>query len=281
VTASTAPVPTPETKVARRQAWLNSYLAHTTVLLSTLALVYLITYSIQSIWHDPGATWYRWLDIFGKFLWLLFAVDLVFRYCMTSPRTHFFRKNWLDTITVVLPQLRALRALRAFTGGGIMSKKGFLSGSAITSGIVAVILIVWVGGLMVLNAERGAPNAEITTLGDAVWWGFETITTVGYGDFVPVTATGRFYAVMIMFVGISVLGVVSATFASTLVKKGNTTPAPESPQQLILDQLAELKSMVAELESRIEGKGPASSSAPTTTASTSPSSPSSPPTSSA
>ena len=245
---------TPDTAVARRQIWLRKYTAHTSTLLSTLALVYLVTYSIQSIWHDPGETWFFWLDLFGKFLWLLFAIDLFFRYCMTTPKKRFFRNNWLDTITVAIPQLRALRAFRAFTGGSIISKKGFLSGSAITSGIAAVFLIVWVGGLMVLNAERGAPGAEITSLGDAVWWGFETITTVGYGDFVPVTFQGRLFAVMVMFVGISVLGVVSATFASTLVKKGNTGgPAPESPQQLILDQITELKSMVAKLEARLDG----------------------------
>jgi voltage-gated potassium channel len=257
---------TTDTATSRRQIWLKAYTTHTSGLLSTLALVYLVTYSIQSIWHDPGQTWFFWLDLFGKFLWLLFAIDLVFRYLMTSPKKRFFRNNWLDTITVVIPQLRALRALRAFMGGGIISKKGFLSGSAIASGIIAVFLIVWVGGLMVLNAERGAPGAEITSLGDAVWWGFETITTVGYGDFVPVTAEGRIFAVMIMFVGISVLGVVSATFASTLVKKGNTGAAqPESPQQAILDQLAELKSMVANLEARLNDKSdpaPGSTSPP-------------------
>jgi voltage-gated potassium channel len=257
---------TTDTATSRRQIWLKDYTTRTSGLLSTLALVYLVTYSIQSIWHDPGQTWFFWLDLFGKFLWLLFAIDLVFRYLMTSPKKRFFRNNWLDTITVVIPQLRALRALRAFMGGGIISKKGFLSGSAIASGIIAVFLIVWVGGLMVLNAERGAPGAEITSLGDAVWWGFETITTVGYGDFVPVTAEGRIFAVMIMFVGISVLGVVSATFASTLVKKGNTGAAqPESPQQAILDQLAELKSMVANLEARLNDKSdpaPGSTSPP-------------------
>ena len=257
---------TTDTATSRRQIWLKAYTARTSGLLSTLALVYLVTYSIQSIWHDPGQTWFFWLDLFGKFLWLLFAIDLAFRYLMTSPKKRFFRNNWLDTITVVIPQLRALRALRAFMGGGIISSKGFLSGSAIASGIVAVFLIVWVGGLMVLNAERGAPGAEITSLGDAVWWGFETITTVGYGDFVPVTMQGRAFAVMVMFVGISVLGVVSATFASTLVKKGNTGAAqPESPQQAILDQLAELKSMVANLEARLNDKSdpaPGSTSPP-------------------
>ena len=110
---------TNDTAVSRRQAWLKVYLARTTVWLSTLALVYLITYSIQSVWHDPGQTWYRWMDIFSKFLWLLFAIDLVFRFFMTSPRKHFFRNNWFDTITVVIPQLRALRALRARPGSAL------------------------------------------------------------------------------------------------------------------------------------------------------------------
>jgi voltage-gated potassium channel len=255
-----------EARTSRRQEWLAKYTSRTTVLLSSLALVYLVTYSVQSIWHDTGTKWYFWLDLFGKFLWLLFAVDLIFRWFMTSPKKAFFRKNWLDTITVVVPQLRALRAFRAFTGGSILSKKGFLSGSAITSGILSILLIVWVGGLMVLNAERGAPGAQITTFGDSTWWGFETITTVGYGDFVPVTPEGRFFAVLVMFVGISVLGVVSATFASTLVKKGNTgAPTPESPQQEILDQLAALTSMVAALEARIDGKPVASSTGNTAT----------------
>jgi voltage-gated potassium channel len=87
-------------------------------------------------------------------------------------------------------------------------------------------LVVWVGSLMVLGAERGAAGAEINTFGEAVWWSFETITTVGYGDFVPVTSMGRFIATLIMLVGISVLGVVSAGVAATLIKQTNVPPAP-------------------------------------------------------
>ena len=152
-----------------------------------------------------------------------------------------------------MPQLRALRALRAFTSGGFLSKKGFLSGGAMATAAIGVVVVVWVGGLMVLNAERGAPGAEIVSLGDAVWWAFETITTVGYGDFVPVTTQGRIYAVLVMFVGISVLGVVSAGMAATLVKKSATQTPPESPSQQVLDQIAELKEMIVKLEAKVDG----------------------------
>ena len=59
-----------------RQVWLDHYTKRTTRLLSALALVYLVTFSIQSIWPDPGAPWYSWLQIFANLLWLLFAIDL-------------------------------------------------------------------------------------------------------------------------------------------------------------------------------------------------------------
>lgn len=235
-----------------RQRWLDHYTRHTSWVLSTLALIYLVTYSIQSIWYYPTSNWYSWLQLFGNFLWLLFAIDLVFRFFMSTRKRVFFKKNLLDTVTVVVPQLRALRSLRAFTSGGLLSKKGLLSGGAVTTAVLAVAIVVWVGGLMVLNAERGAPGAEITTVQDAVWWAFETITTVGYGDFVPVTGQGRAFGVLVMFAGITVLGVVSASLAATLVKTGPSQGLSDTTNQAIIDEITELKALVVRLEARLD-----------------------------
>ena len=232
---------------SHREEWLAAYTRRISPLLSLFALIYLGTF-----WYYPEATWYRYLNIFGNILWVFFVIDLVFRFTVSPVKKHFFRNNLVDTITVVVPQFRALRALRAFTGSGIISKKtGLISGGGITTGLLAALIVVWAGSLMVLNAERGATNAEIKTPGEAVWWGFETVTTVGYGDFVPVTWNGRFLAVLVMLVGISVLGVVTASLSAALVKR-----AHEGPDKVdeVLAELAQLKAMVAKLEAAQSGK---------------------------
>ena len=109
---------------------------------------------------------------------------------------------------------------------------------------------MWVGALSVLDVERGAPNSDIENVGEAVWWMFETITTVGYGDFVPVTDAGRTIAVLIMFVGISLMGVISAGLAATLLKQNQPNPAKE-----VMDELADLKKMVSRLQEQIASQG--------------------------
>lgn len=251
-TPQSAPSTQLTTAQTRRQAWLDVYMRRVSPLLSILALVYLATFSIQAIWYYPDATWFQYMNIFGNLLWLLFVIDLVFRFSLSTDKRHFFKKNLVDTITVVVPQFRAIRALRAFTSGGFISKKsGLISGGGLTSALLAALIVVWVGSLMVLNAERSAANAEIKSAGDAVWWGFETVTTVGYGDFVPVTWTGRGLAVLVMLVGISVLGVVTASLSAALVK---TAHKSTDRVDEVLTELAQLKEMVARLEAAQSGK---------------------------
>jgi voltage-gated potassium channel len=235
----------------RRQKWLAAYSAKTSPALSALALVYLVTFSIQSIWYQPEQTWYRALFAFGIGLWALFAADLLLRFIVSPVKRHFLRHNLLDTITVIVPQFRALRSLRAFTPNGILSKKtGALTSGGAASAALAALIVVWVGSLMVLNAERSSPKAEIVNIGDSVWWSFETITTVGYGDFVPVTWNGRLIAVLIMLVGISALGAVTATLSAVLVKRGHQA---SNPNAQVLAEIAELKSMVSQLQASVSG----------------------------
>jgi len=65
-------------------------------------------------------------------------------------------------------------------------------------------LIVIFGGIGVYLAEHEHPGANITSIGDALWWGIVTISTVGYGDFYPVTVVGRTIAVFMMLSGIGI-----------------------------------------------------------------------------
>ena len=65
--------------------------------------------------------------------------------------------------------------------------------------------------------EPARPNANIETGGDALWWALVTITTVGYGDFFPVTFLGRATGVFVMFAGVGIIGSLASILASILV----------------------------------------------------------------
>src|SRR5215469_8235388 len=96
----------------------------------------------------------------------------------------------------------------------------------INAGIIALailaLLVIVCGGLGVYLAEHGNPRANITNLGDAFWWAVVTITTVGYGDYYPVTAAGRVIAVIVMFAGIGVFIVFVSTLAQQRFKRAES-----------------------------------------------------------
>ncbi|MBV9175788.1 MAG: ion transporter [Nitrososphaeraceae archaeon] len=70
---------------------------------------------------------------------------------------------------------------------------------------ILIVLIIIVGGTGVYLVEHGHQGANITRLGDAFWWAVVTITTVGYGDYYPVTLVGRLIAIFVMFSGIGIV----------------------------------------------------------------------------
>ena len=83
--------------------------------------------------------------------------------------------------------------------------------------IFLTILVLTVASVLVLQFESKAPNANITTGGDSLWYSIVTITTVGYGDFYPVTTAGRVTAMFIMFAGVGIIGALASILASLLV----------------------------------------------------------------
>jgi voltage-gated potassium channel len=73
--------------------------------------------------------------------------------------------------------------------------------------------------VLVLQFERYAPGANIKTFGDALWWAFCTVTTVGYGDYTPVTPAGRVVAVSLMMSGVVLVGLIVASFSSWVLER--------------------------------------------------------------
>jgi voltage-gated potassium channel len=74
-------------------------------------------------------------------------------------------------------------------------------------------LVVLGGGTALWLVEGERPDSTIHSWGDALWCSLTTLTTVGYGDHVPVTTTGRLIAAGVMVAGVAVIGAVAAIVA--------------------------------------------------------------------
>jgi voltage-gated potassium channel len=116
--------------------------------------------------------------------------------------------------------------------------------------------------MLVLQFESTSPAGNIKTGGEAIWWGLVTITTVGYGDFYPVTMGGRLTGIFVMFAGIGIIGALASILASLLVSPSTpdepapdaaAAPAPDSvtapsmAPDAIVEELALLRAEIAEL----------------------------------
>jgi voltage-gated potassium channel len=98
-------------------------------------------------------------------------------------------------------------------------------------------------------------NSEFATVGDALWWGIVTLTTVGYGDIVPKTPAGRFCGVAIMITGIAVLGVLAGSLASLFnlepVSDDENGGASTDAEHSVPAELAMLQAQLREVERRL------------------------------
>ncbi len=186
--------------------------------LTVVAILFLVAYSWEVIGDLSGCN-RRVAEWMINVIWALFALDYVARFVLANQKKRFFTHHLLDLVVVVLPLLRPLRLLRLVALVGVLQRT---TGVALRGRIAiytggAAALTVYVGALAALDAERGEPDSVIKTFSEALWWAFVTITTVGYGDYSPATATGRAVAVFLMIGGIAVIGVVTATLASWIV----------------------------------------------------------------
>ena len=134
--------------------------------------------------------------------------------------------------------------------------------------LVASGVAVIAGTVIMYNLESGAENSKMTTLLDALWWCVATVTTVGYGDVVPVTNLGRIVALVYMFFGISLIATLLAVISNTFYKKNILKEETEKKEQdtnylrnLVISKLAEIERKQSEgietvnrLRSSIENK---------------------------
>jgi voltage-gated potassium channel Kch len=184
----------------------------------------------------------------------IFLGDFVQRLVKAESRRAYLRRDgWLDFIgSLPVPGFRLARVLRIWRAAAQIRRHERRklvreiarerAQGAMYFVLLLVVLVLEFASIGVLAAERSAEDANITNASDALWWGYVTITTVGYGDQYPVTNAGRIVGVFLLTVGVGLFGTFTAFVANVFL-------APRRPRRDTAGSpLAEARSLLAEQE---------------------------------
>jgi voltage-gated potassium channel len=183
---------------------------------------------------------------------VVYGVDLIIRGVLSGRPVRYALTHPVALASVVLPPVRVIFSLRLVRS---MFRRGHLGRF-----LLAAALLVLNGALIVYLFERHAPKSNIHTLGESLWWSLVTVTTVGYGDYTPVTIPGRITACLIMAMGLVTLAVITAQVASSFVAQDTSRtrrgPQPEAAPPEVT--LAELDQRLARIEELLLAGAPSS-----------------------
>ena len=184
---------------------------------------------------------------------VVYEIDIAIRSALASRHVHYALTHPLALVAVALPPVRVLFSIRLVRS---MFRRGHLGRF-----LVAAAVLVLNGAVIVYLFERHAPGSNIHTLGNALWWSFVTVTTVGYGDFYPVTTGGRITACFIMGAGLLTLAVITAQVASSFLAQGSSRARPAAQDEAARREvtLAELDQRLARIERLLTASRPGNS----------------------
>ena len=183
-----------------------------------LSIVFLFAVGIPEITPVPPDV-EELLEGVNWLIWAIFAFELGVMTYLAPNRWQYLREHWIDVLTVLVPFLRPMRMLRIIVVGARLwteAKMLIYQRTFSTVAMTSVVSALTAATLMYV-VERGG-DGPIQTYPDALWWAAATVTTVGYGDVFPKTPAGRGIAFLLMLIGISVFGVLTARVAALFVE---------------------------------------------------------------
>ena len=210
--------------------------------------------------------------VIGVGSWLVFVIDLFVQHRIDPDYLHR-RRGRIDIAIViatfpfyllpgtggfawVLMFARLARVARVLIATRRLRR--FAERLGKVAAVAAAIVVIC--SLSAYEAEHPT-NPGFATIGDALWWGIVTLTTVGYGDIVPKTTAGRLSGVAIMLTGVAVLGVLAGSLASLFGLGGAeaaSEPADRSEQDTgaaerlpMQEELAALRMQLLAVEQRL------------------------------
>jgi voltage-gated potassium channel len=205
------------------------------LLILFLSFYVLIALLVDTVFKLPMEV-SKLLNYIDNIICVVFLFDFIVRFKKAESKLSFMKWGWIDLIASIptfdfmragrlLRVIRLIRLIRAFRSTKhivLHIFKNKIQGTLTSVAIIAVLVLLF-SSVAILQFET-APDSNIKTAEDAIWWSYVTITTVGYGDKYPVTTEGRIIAMILMTVGVGLFGTFTAFVSSWFVKSNQQQP---------------------------------------------------------
>ncbi len=92
--------------------------------------------------------------------------------------------------------------------------------------VVMMVLCIYASAAILYQLEHSAQPKVFSSIPETLWWAMTTLTTIGYGDMVPVTPFGKLCAGLISVFGIGVFALPTAIVTAAIVEAGASDNGP-------------------------------------------------------
>ena len=192
------------------------------------------------------------LLVYDNLICVVFLFDFAYNLRhSTSKRSYFIQgRGWLDLLGSIpslgvfrysgllrlarLSRLVRIGRLRRYKNKHVLVEDVLQNRGqyAVFITLMSALTVLFLCSVLVLQFESRSPQANITSGSDAIWWAIVTITTVGYGDYYPVTFAGRIIGVLVMFSGVGIIAALASVLTSIIIPPPKGAAQPESIQAI-------------------------------------------------
>ncbi len=206
------------------------------IMVYEVVMFLLIFSSIMLVWSDvPGAY------VFDRIVWGFLVLEYCVRLYKAKNKIEFIKSNVIDLI-VLIPLdeifmsarfIKVLRLIRLIYFGQRYGKtiyEHLIKANELQKALSVAVILIFLSSILITYFEPHIDDYE-----DALWWAIVTLTTVGYGDISPQTPVGRFIAIILMFFGIGIIGLITGSVASYFIS--NDDKKKDSDIEFVKSQL--------------------------------------------